>query len=48
MSHDLCHYFFNAPMGTVVGIVYEGEDRFRAYLGYLTDEMERLQGDKRC
>jgi 2-polyprenyl-6-methoxyphenol hydroxylase-like FAD-dependent oxidoreductase len=46
MSHDLCHYFFNAPMGTVVGIVYEGEDRFRAYLEYPADEMERLQGEQ--
>lgn len=46
MPRDLSHYFFNPVTATVVGVVYEGEDRFRAYLGYPTEEMERLQGEQ--
>jgi len=30
----------------VAAIVYEGRDRFRAYLGYPTEAMERLQGNE--
>jgi 2-polyprenyl-6-methoxyphenol hydroxylase-like FAD-dependent oxidoreductase len=46
MSHDLGHYFFNPAMATVIGIVYEGKDRFRAYLAYPTEGIERLQGEQ--
>jgi menaquinone-9 beta-reductase len=46
MPHDHSHYFFNPALGTVVGIVYEGEGRFRAYLGYPNATMDRLQGEQ--
>ena len=46
MPRDLAHYFFNPATATVVGVVYEGEDRFRAYLAYPSEETERLQGEQ--
>jgi len=42
----LCHYCFNPAIAMVAAIVYEGRDRFRAYLGYPTEAMERLQGNE--
>jgi 2-polyprenyl-6-methoxyphenol hydroxylase-like FAD-dependent oxidoreductase len=45
MPHQLGHYCFNPALGMVAAIVYEGQDRFRAYLAYPTDGMERLQGE---
>jgi menaquinone-9 beta-reductase len=48
MPRNLAHYFFNPAMATTVGLVYEGIDRFRAYLAYPTptDGRERLQGEQ--
>ena len=46
MPRDLAHYFFNPATATVVGVVYEGGDRFRAYLAYPSEETERLQGEQ--
>ena len=46
MPCDVGHYFFNPAMDTVVGVVYEGGNRFRAYLAYPTEGMERLQGEQ--
>ena len=46
MPHDVAHYFFNPAMAMVVGVVYEGWDRFRAYLAYPTEGMDRLQGEQ--
>jgi 2-polyprenyl-6-methoxyphenol hydroxylase-like FAD-dependent oxidoreductase len=45
MPRDLAHYFFNPATAMVVGVVYEGGDRFRAYLAYPAG-MERLQGEQ--
>jgi len=42
----LGHYCFNPAIAMVAAIVYEGRDRFRAYLGYPTEAMERLQGNE--
>jgi 2-polyprenyl-6-methoxyphenol hydroxylase-like FAD-dependent oxidoreductase len=46
MPRDIAHYFFNPATATVVGVVYEGEERFRAYLAYPAEGMERLQGEQ--
>jgi 2-polyprenyl-6-methoxyphenol hydroxylase-like FAD-dependent oxidoreductase len=46
MPHDVAHYFFNPVTATVVGVVYEGKDRYRAYLGYPRDGAERLHGEQ--
>lgn len=46
MPRDVAHYFFNPALAMVVGVVYEGRDRFRAYLAYPTEGMERLQGEQ--
>jgi len=46
MPRDVAHYLLNPAVAMVVGIVYEGEDRFRAYLGYPSEGMERLQGEQ--
>ena len=46
MPRDLAHYFLNPAVAMVVGLVYEGEDRFRAYLAYPSEETERLQGER--
>jgi 2-polyprenyl-6-methoxyphenol hydroxylase-like FAD-dependent oxidoreductase len=46
MPRDLAHFLFNPAMATVVGILYEGRDRFRAYLAYPAEETERLQGEQ--
>jgi 2-polyprenyl-6-methoxyphenol hydroxylase-like FAD-dependent oxidoreductase len=46
MPRDLAHYFFNPATATVVGVVYEGGDRFRAYLAYPSEETDRLQGEQ--
>jgi 2-polyprenyl-6-methoxyphenol hydroxylase-like FAD-dependent oxidoreductase len=43
---NLAHYCFNPAIAMVVAaIVYEGKDRFRAYLAYPSEGMERLQGE---
>jgi len=46
MPRHLGHYCFNPAIAMVAAIVYEGRDRFRAYLGYPTEAMERLQGNE--
>jgi menaquinone-9 beta-reductase len=46
MPREMAHYFLNPATATVVGLVYEGKDRFRAYLAYPSDGMERLQGER--
>jgi len=46
MPRDLGHYCFNPAIAMVTAIVYQGKDRFRTYLAYPTDGMERLQGDQ--
>ena len=46
MPRDMAHYFLNPAVAMVVGLVYEGRDRFRAYLAYPTEGMERLQGEQ--
>jgi menaquinone-9 beta-reductase len=46
MPHDMAHYIFNPATATVVGLIYEGGDRFRAYLGYPNEGMGRLQGEQ--
>jgi len=46
MPRDLAHYLLNPTTATVVGVIYEGGDRFRAYLAYPTGGMERLQGEQ--
>ena len=46
MPHDVAHYFFNPAMATIVGLVYEGENRFRAYLAYTSEGTERMQGEQ--
>jgi 2-polyprenyl-6-methoxyphenol hydroxylase-like FAD-dependent oxidoreductase len=46
MPRDLAHFLFNPATATVVGVLYEGGDRFRAYLGYPAEETERLQGEQ--
>ena len=46
MPRNLAHYCFNPATATVVGVVYEGMDRFRAYLAYPTEGTERLQGEQ--
>jgi menaquinone-9 beta-reductase len=46
MPRDLVHYFLNPATAMVVGLVYEGGDRFRAYLAYPSEGMERLQGEQ--
>jgi 2-polyprenyl-6-methoxyphenol hydroxylase-like FAD-dependent oxidoreductase len=45
MPRHLAHYCFNPTIGMVAAVVYEGKDRFRAYLAYATEAMERLQGE---
>jgi menaquinone-9 beta-reductase len=45
MPHHLAHYCFNPATGMVAAIVYQGKDRFRAYLGYPSDG-DRLQGEQ--
>src|SRR5512133_208489 len=47
LPHDLAHYCFNPPAGMAAASVYEGKDRFRAYLAYPSDGVERLQGEQR-
>ncbi|WP_051979697.1 FAD-dependent oxidoreductase [Edaphobacter aggregans] len=46
MPHDMAHYFFNPETATVVGVIYEGKDRYRAYLAYPREGVERLQGEQ--
>ena len=46
MPREMAHYFLNPATATVVGLVYEGKDRFRAYLAYPSEGMERLQGEQ--
>jgi 2-polyprenyl-6-methoxyphenol hydroxylase-like FAD-dependent oxidoreductase len=46
MPQDLGHYCFNPGIAMVNAVVYQGKDRFRAYLGYPSDGIERLQGEQ--
>jgi menaquinone-9 beta-reductase len=46
MPRNLGHYCFNPAIAMVTAIVYQGKDRFRTYLAYPTDGMERLQGEQ--
>jgi 2-polyprenyl-6-methoxyphenol hydroxylase-like FAD-dependent oxidoreductase len=46
LPHDVAHYCFNPSLAMVAAVVYEGADRFRAYLAYPTEGVERLQGEQ--
>jgi len=46
LPHDVGHYCFNPSLAMVAAVVYEGLDRFRAYLAYPTEGVERLQGEQ--
>ena len=46
MPRDLSHYCFNPGLAMAAAIVYEGAARFRAYLAYPTESIERLQGEQ--
>ena len=43
-SPDVCYYVFNPVLGTVVGLLNIGGDRFRAYFMYPKSASYRLQG----
>ena len=44
--HDVAYYCFNPAVAMAAALVYEGEDRFRAYLAYPSDGVDRLQGEQ--
>ena len=46
LPHHVAHYCFNPSLAMVAAVVYEGVDRFRAYLAYPTEGVERLQGEQ--
>jgi 2-polyprenyl-6-methoxyphenol hydroxylase-like FAD-dependent oxidoreductase len=46
MPHDLAYYCFNPGLGMVAATVYQGADRFRAYLAYPSEGVKRLQGEQ--
>ncbi len=44
--HDVAYYCFNPAVAMAAASVYEGADRFRAYLAYPDDGVDRLQGEQ--
>ncbi len=44
--HDLAYYCFNPAVAMASASLYEGADRFRAYLAYPSDGVDRLQGEQ--
>ena len=46
MPHEVGHYYFNPAVAMIAAIVYEGADRFRAYLAYPAEAIDRLQGNE--
>jgi len=46
MPHDVGHYYFNPGIAMITAIVYQGKDRYRTYLAYPRNGMERLQGEQ--
>jgi 2-polyprenyl-6-methoxyphenol hydroxylase-like FAD-dependent oxidoreductase len=44
--HDIAYYCFNPATATAAAITYEGADRFRAYLAYPSEGIDRLQGEQ--
>ena len=44
--HEIGYYCFNPAIATAAASVYQGEDRFRAYLAYPSEGIDRLQGEQ--
>jgi 2-polyprenyl-6-methoxyphenol hydroxylase-like FAD-dependent oxidoreductase len=44
--HDVGYYCFNPAVAMAAASVYEGENRFRAYLAYPSQGIDRLQGEQ--
>jgi 2-polyprenyl-6-methoxyphenol hydroxylase-like FAD-dependent oxidoreductase len=44
--HDVAYYCFNPAVAMAAASVYEGADRFRAYLAYPSEGVDRLQGEQ--
>ena len=44
--HDVAYYCFNPAVAMAAASVYQGADRFRAYLAYPSDGVDRLQGEQ--
>ena len=44
--HDVAYYCFNPAVAMAAASVYEGADRFRAYLAYPSQDIDRLQGEQ--
>src|SRR6476620_1985638 len=44
--HDVAYYCFNPAVAMAAASVYEVADRFRAYLAYPGDGVDRLQGEQ--
>ena len=45
-AEDLVYFIFNAELGTVVGFIPIGQNRFRTYFGYPKSAGFRLQGEQ--
>ena len=43
---DIGYYCFNPAIATAAASVYQGADRFRAYLAYPSEGIDRLQGEQ--
>jgi 2-polyprenyl-6-methoxyphenol hydroxylase-like FAD-dependent oxidoreductase len=46
MPRNFAHYFLNPELAMATAIVYEGADRFRTYLAYPNEGIQRLQGEQ--
>jgi 2-polyprenyl-6-methoxyphenol hydroxylase-like FAD-dependent oxidoreductase len=44
--HDVGYYCFNPAVAMAAASIYEGADRFRAYLAYPSQDVDRLQGEQ--
>ena len=44
--HDVGYYCFNPAVAMAAASIYEGADRFRAYLAYPSEGVDRLQGEQ--
>jgi menaquinone-9 beta-reductase len=44
--HDVGYYCFNPAIAMAAASVYEGKNRFRAYLAYPSQGIDRLQGEQ--
>lgn len=45
-SEDQVYFIFNSDLGTILGFIPIGKNRFRAYLGYPKKSSSRLQGEQ--